>query len=142
MPVSLEKYKNHSFTLTFLVKPHIKEIDDPTITTEGFEVTISCEVFDARPAANISLYFNDEEQSRFEENIVVYNETKNMYTTSAMFHRLMNRQDDGNTVTCVVHHLAVQDTINKTWAVVVYCKQVQYALYGQTIFCMSTSQMH
>ena len=100
----------------------MKEIKDPTITIEGFNVTISCEVFGARPVANVSLYLNGYEQSEVEENIVVHNETSDTYTTTTMFHKVMGRQDDGKTLKCAIHHLALENTINKTWTVVVYCK--------------------
>ena len=104
------------------MKPQLKAVEDPTITIEGFSATFSCEVYGARPAANVSLYLNDVEQSGIDENIVVRNETIDTYTTTAMFHRVMSRQDDESTLRCVVHHLALESTINKTWTVVVYCK--------------------
>ena len=107
----------------------MREIDDPTITIEGFNVTINCQVYGARPAANISLYFNDEEQFGFGENVVVYNESSDTYTTSAVYHRVIDRQDNEKKATCVVHHLALDNIVNKTWAFVVYCKLQNYPIY-------------
>lgn len=110
---------DHLYVLLLKVKPQVADVEGQ-VTVEGFNATISCDVFDARPAANISIYFAGQLVS--EKNIVIYNESSETYSTSATIYRVMDRQDDRKTISCIINHEALDNAVNRSWSIAVQCK--------------------
>ena len=119
------------YPFIFLVKPQLVPTEEQIITTEGYNATIRCEVWGARPEANISLSFNGEETT---DHRSVHNQSSDTYTTVVETSRVMERTYNGKHVSCIISHLALPIPVNRTWTTIVYCKHLLvHAFYDFSI---------